>query len=116
MLTNMMKWISVAVLLLAGLRLPTTGNQVLLEIVVCVSGLLAAMQAVRVGQYIWAAGFLAIAVLFNPIVTLGLSGKTLLWLDWVCLATFLLSLAAWKSRPTAFRALITDHTPGNKAL
>jgi hypothetical protein len=55
-------------------------------------------------------------VLFNPIVTLGLSGKTLLWLDWACLATFLLSLAVWKRRPTASRALIKDHTPGNGAL
>jgi hypothetical protein len=116
MLTKMMKWVSIIVLLLAGLRLPTAGNQLLLEIVVCGSSLLAIMQAVRASQYFWAAGFSAIAVLFNPIVTLGLSGKTLLWLDWVCLATFLMSLAAWKRRPTASRASITDWTAGSKSL
>ena len=116
MLTKVMKWVSIVVLLLAGLRLPTTGNQVMLEIVVCVSGLLAVMQAVRTSHYSWAAGFLAIAVLFNPVVTLGLSGKTLLWVDWACLATFLLSLAAWKRRPTASRASITDRTAGSKSL
>ena len=116
MLTKMMKWVSIIVLLLAGLRLPTSGNQLLLEIVVCGASLLAVMQAVRTSQFFWAAGFSAIAVLFNPIVTLGLSGKTLLWLDWACLATFLLSLAVWKRRPTASRALIKDHTPGNGAL
>jgi hypothetical protein len=116
MLTRVMKWISIVVLLLAGLRLPTTGNQVLLEIVVCVSGLLAVTQAVRSSQYFWAAVFLAIAIIFNPIVTIGLSGKTLLWLDWASLATFLLSLAAWKRRPTASRVSITDRTVESKAL
>ena len=114
MLTKVMKWISIVLLLLAGLRLPTTGNQVMLEIVVCVSGLLAVMQAVRTSHYSWAAGFLAIAVLFNPIVNLGISGKTLLWLDWACLATFLLSLAAWKRRPTASRASIDAGTGGKQ--
>jgi hypothetical protein len=100
----MMKWVSVVLLLLAGLRLPTMGNQVLLEIVVCVSALLAFTKAVRASRYFWAAGFSVIAVLFNPIVTLGLSGKTLLWLNWVCLVAFLLSIAAWKRTPTASRA------------
>jgi hypothetical protein len=116
MLTKMMKWVSVVVLLLAGLRLPTAGNQVLLEVVVCLSGLMAIMQAVRASQYYWAAVFFTIAIIFNPVVTLGLSGKTLLWLDWVCLATFLLSLAAWKRQPTASRAPISVRTPGTKAL
>ena len=116
MLTNMMKWVSAVVLLLAGLRLPTAGNQVLLETVVCLSSFLAITQAVRASRYFWAAGFLTIAIIFNPIVTLGLSGKALLWLDWVCLATFLLSLAAWKRRPTACVAPISDSTTGTKAL
>jgi len=116
MFTRMMKWVSVVVLLLACLRLPTAGNQVMLEIVVCVSGLLAFTQAVRAAKYIWAAGFIVIAIIFNPIVTLGISGKTLLWLDWVCLATFLWSLAAWKRRPTASRASITDRTAGSQSL
>ena len=116
MVTKMMKWISVVVLLLAGLRLPTTGNQVLLEIVVCLSSLLAITQAVSASQYFWAAGFLTIAIIFNPIVTLGLSGKTLLWLNWACLATFLLSLAAWNRRSIPSRAPITDRMPDNKVL
>ena len=50
MLTNIMKWVSSAVLLLAGLRLATS-YQVLLEIVVCVSGLLVLTQAVRASKY-----------------------------------------------------------------
>jgi hypothetical protein len=116
MLTKVMKWVSVVLLLLAGLRLPTTGNQVMLEIVVCVSGILAVTQAVRTCHYSWAAVFLTIAVLFNPVVTLGLSGKPLLWLNWACLATFLLSLAAWNRRPAASRASLANRTPGRESL
>src|SRR5215831_19564145 len=89
MLTKIMKWVSIAALLLAVLRLPTGSYQALLEIVVCMSGLLAATQAVRAGKYFWATGFVAIAVLFNPVVPVALARRTFLWLDLVCLMTFL---------------------------
>ena len=68
MLTRTMNWICIAVLLVAALRLPTGSYQVWFEVVVCMSGLLAATQAVRAGKYFWATGFVAIAVLFNPVV------------------------------------------------
>jgi hypothetical protein len=42
MLTRIMMWVSIAVLLLAALRLPTESYQVMFEVVVCMSGLLAA--------------------------------------------------------------------------
>ena len=115
MLTKIMKWVSFAVLLLAGLRLALS-YQVLLEFVVCVSGLLVVTQAVRAGKYIWATGFLAIAVLFNPVVPIPLSGKAFLWLDWICLAAFLLSLAALKRQPILSIPSITNRTPGSESL
>ena len=68
MLTRIMMWVCIAALLLAALRLPTGGYQVVFEVVVCLSGLLGAAQAVRAGKYFWATGFVAIAVLFNPVV------------------------------------------------
>ncbi len=116
MFTKIMKWVSIAVLLLAVLRLPTASYQVLLEIVVCVSGLLVVTQAVRASKYFWAAGFLAIAVLFNPVVPIALSRKIFLWLDWVCLAAFLFSLAALKRQPTLSIPSITYRTPGSESL
>ncbi len=116
MFTRIMKWVSIAVLLLAALRLPTGSYQVLFEVAVCMSGLLAATQAVRAGKYFWAAGFLAIAVVFNPVVPIALSRKIFLWLDWVCLAAFLLSLAALKRQPTLSMPSITNRTPGSESL
>ncbi len=116
MFTKIMKWVSIAVLLLAVLRLPTASYQVLLGIVVCVSALLVVTQAVRVGKYFWAAGFVAIAVLFNPVVPVALSRKTFLWLDSVCLMTFLVSLAVLKRQPTLSMPSITNRTPGSEPL
>ncbi len=116
MFTKTMKAVSIAVLLLAVLRLPSASYQVLLEIVVFVCGLLVVTQAVRAGKYFWAAGVLAIAVLFNPVAPIALSGKIFFWLDWVCLATFLLSLATFKGQPTLFMPSITKRTPGSESL
>jgi hypothetical protein len=115
MLTKIMKWVSIAVLLLAGLRLAKS-YQGLLEMVVCVSGLLVVAQAVHAAKYFWAAGFLAIVVLFNPVVPIGLSGKIFLWLNWVCLAAFLVSLAGLKRQPTLSIPSITNRTPGSESL
>ncbi len=100
MLTKIMKWVSIGVSLLSGLRLPTASYRVWLGIVVCVSGLRVVTQANCTSTYIWSAGFLAIAVLFNPVAPLALSGNAFLWLDWVCLTAFLVSLAALKMQPT----------------
>ncbi len=116
MFTRIMKWVSIAALLLAVLRLPTGSYQVLFEVVVCMSGLLAATQAVRAGKYLWATGFVAIAVLFNPVVPVALARRTFLWLDLVCLLTFLISLAALKTQPTLSIPSITDRTPGSESL
>ena len=105
MLTKIMKWVSIAVLLLAALRVPSAGYQVFLEFVVCVSGLLVITQAVRAGKYVWAAGFTGIMVLFNPLVPVVLSRQTFLWLDLMCLVAFLASLVVLKRRPDTFNAL-----------
>jgi len=45
-----MKWVSIT-MLLAVLQLPVASHPVLLAIVVCVSGLLIAAQAVGAGKY-----------------------------------------------------------------
>ncbi len=116
MFTKIMKWVSTAVLLLAVLRLPTASYQVLLEVVVCVSALLVVTQAVRAGKYFWAAGFVAMAVLFNPVVPLALSRNTFLWVDLVCIATFIVSLGVLKGQRILSIPSITNRTPGSESL
>jgi len=106
-----MKWIAIATLFLAVLGFPIVSHRAVLEIVVCVSGLLVVTQAIRASKYFWAAGFFAIAVLFNPVVPL-----PLLLLDWVCLAAFLVSLAVLRMQPTLSVLSITSRAPRSESL
>ena len=81
MLTKIMMWVSIAVVLLALLELPVTSEPVLVEFVVCATGLLVICQAVRAGQYLLATGFLPIIVAFSPISPIAISGRAFLWLN-----------------------------------
>ena len=112
--TKVMKWIAIATLFLAVLGIMS--HRAVLEIVVCVSGLLVVTQALRASKYFWATGFLAVAVLFNPIVPLPLSGNAFLLLEWVCLAAFLASLAVLRMQPTLSILSITSRAPRTESL
>jgi hypothetical protein len=101
MLTKIMMWVSIAVVLLALLELPVTSEPVLVEFVVCVTGLLVLCQAVRAGQYLLATGFLPIIVAFSPISPIAISGRAFLWLNWIGLAAFLVAVIALKTERRA---------------
>jgi len=98
-MTKTMKWLSVTMLLLAVFRLAVASHETLLSIVVFASGLLIVAQAVRSRKYLWAIGFLAIALLFNPVVSIALSGRDVLWLNGIGLAAFLMAALAFDGRP-----------------
>jgi hypothetical protein len=105
MVTKSMMWVSIAVVLLALLELPVTSEPVLVEIVVCASGLLVIWQAVRAGQYLLATGFLPIVVAFSPISPIAISGRAFLWLNWIGLAAFLVAVIVLKTERTLSIAL-----------
>lgn len=107
MLTKIMKWVSVAALLLGLLWRSSPSYQLLLQFVVSVGAILVVLQAARAAKYFWAIGFSAIAVLYNPIVPVALSRDIFLWLNFVCLATFALSLAVVKTIPIRSRPSLT---------
>jgi Family of unknown function (DUF6804) len=116
MFTKFMKWFSIGVLLLAVFWRSSANFQLLLELVICVASLLVITQAVRTGKYLWAAGFLAIAVLFNPVVPVKLPGQFLLVLDLSCLMVFLASLIALKTRPILAIPSIIGRRTGSESL
>jgi hypothetical protein len=115
-MTKIMKWVSITMLLLAVLRFPVAGHPVLLEIVVCVSGLLIVAQAVRVGRYSWAIGFLAIAFLFNPLIPIARAARDVLWVDGIGLAAFLAAAIAFKARPALTVLSITSDLPRRESF
>jgi hypothetical protein len=114
--TKIMKWVAIVALLLAVLRFPIGSHRVALDIVVCVSALLVVTQAIHAGKYVWAAGFSALAVLFNPVVPVGASATAFLLLDWVCLTAFVVSLGTLKRQPTLSLSSITSQAPRTESL
>ena len=99
MLTKIMKWASIAVLLQAVLWRSSGNYQLLLEFVVCAGAILVALDAVHEEKYLWGTGFVAIALLFNPIAPVVLSRTMFLWLGWASVATFLASLIMLAAKP-----------------
>ena len=108
MLTKIMMWVSILVVLLVLLGLPVTGEKILLEIVLCVSGLLVIGQAVRTGQYVLATGFLPIVAVFSPVSPIAVSGTAFVWLSWIGLAAFLVAVMVLKTERTLSTSSITN--------
>src|SRR5438093_12160423 len=103
-------------LLVAVFHLLVASDLVLFATVVCVLGLLIAAQAVRAGKFSWAVGFLAIAVLFFPVVPIARSGRDILWINGVGLAAFLAAAVAFKARPALTVLSITNRLPRRESL
>jgi hypothetical protein len=116
MLTKIMMWVSIVVVLLALLGLPVTSEKIVVEAVLCVSGLLVICQAVRAGQHLLAIGFLPIIVAFSPISPIAISGWAFLWLNWIGLAAFLVAVSALKTERTLSMPSITNRTPRRESL
>ena len=97
--TKAMKWVSITLLLLVLFWQPFQNRPVALEILICVGALLVVTEAWRAQKLLWATGFVAIAVLFNPVVPLVLTRKTFFLLELACLGAFLLSLTVLTANP-----------------
>ena len=118
MFPKIMKWVSLAALLLSGVLWSTGANQALmLSIVVFMGAVVVLKQAVTERAYAWATGFGSIALIFNPAAPL-FPGSTA-WFPLMilaCAAIFAASLALLKSSPVPSIASITDRTPGSQSL
>ena len=104
MLTKIMKWVCIAALLAALIWRSSVNYQILLEFLVCAGAVLLVLRAWRMGKYPWAAGFMAIAVPFNPIAPIVLPHPILVWADLLCLVSFVLSLAVLRTEHSAIPA------------
>jgi hypothetical protein len=118
MLAKIMKWVSIAALLVAAMFWRSATNyQLVLDFVVCLGAVVVVMQAVGAKKYRWAAGFVAIALLFNPAVpVLRLSGALSLLLVLVCIALFAISLVTLKTQALLSIPSITGRNPGSQSL
>jgi Family of unknown function (DUF6804) len=116
MFTRIMKVACVGALLLMAFWQASAGAEIMLDILICVGAMTVATQAVARPKYGWTAVFVLIAVLFNPVVPVGLSREMFLILDLACLVTFLTSLEALKSQRRLSIPSITNRSSGSESL
>jgi hypothetical protein len=85
------------------------GYMEVLSVVVCLAALALVGVTTCERKYFLAAGFTAIAVLFNPFAPVTLPRITFLVLDAVCIATFLVSLVQSRTQQRSTAALDKLH-------
>ena len=116
--TEVMKWVSIAALLLALVfwhSAPMYQNE--LNIVVSVAAAAVLVQAFRAKRYRWAAGFLGIALVFNPVMPVfRLAGGFGLSLVVLAIAPFAIALVVLRPHRLMSIPSITDRNPGSQAL
>lgn len=81
------------------------GYMELYSLVVCLASLVLVGVTAYGRKYFWAAGFTAIAVLFNPLAPFTLPRIAFLVLDAVCIAAFVASLALSGTKQSSNPAL-----------
>jgi signal transduction histidine kinase len=96
------KWASIPALLLASmLSRFTAGYELLVDLAICSGAVVVVQWAVRSKDYLWAAGFVAVAVVFSPLL---LVVKIFFLMGFTCVATLVTLFSAFRSQLL--------HTPG----
>jgi hypothetical protein len=95
--TNMIKWAALPVLLLVSMLSRFTASfEFAVDLAICAGAIVFVQRAVRAKEYLWAAGFVPIAVVFSPVT---LAVKIFLLLGFLCTGIFLTMLAVFRLRP-----------------
>ena len=68
----------------------------MMDFLICLAAIVFILRAVRLKEYFWAAGLVAIAVVFSPLI---LMVKIFLLMGFTCIATFVTLLAAFRRQP-----------------
>src|SRR5207253_992434 len=92
MATKIIKWVSLPALLIGSMFSHSAANyELLLNWLICLGAIIIVQRAVSAKKYFWAAGFVAIAVVFSPLM---LVVKIFLLMGFTCIATFATLLTA----------------------
>ena len=95
--TKIVKWVSIPVLLIASLFACCAASYELpVDLAICLGAIIFVQRAIWVREYFWAAGFLAIGVVFTPLT---LVVKIFLLMGFACIATFANLLTAFRTQP-----------------
>ena len=91
--------------------------RIMLQFLIAAAAGVIAFVAVRDRKYLWAALFLTIFVMFNPIVPVAMAREGFFWSDLATFVLFALLLVGWKSSPARQSVLsVTDPAPPRESL
>jgi hypothetical protein len=97
MVMLILKWVSFPALAIASMfSRPAASYGLLLDFVICLGATIFVQRAIGLKQYFSAAGFVAIAVVFSPLL---LAVKIFLLIGVICVATFIAMLTAFRTQP-----------------
>jgi hypothetical protein len=119
LLAQTMKWGSVVAFLVAAMSWHAGPNyRLLLDLAVSVGAIVVVKQAVRAKQYLWASGFVGMALLLNPIVPVFTpAGNLMLLLFLAGLSPLVIIFTAlMDATVTLYPNLITDLHPRGEPL
>lgn len=118
MYIKVLTWLSLAALLSTLLLWDAASTfQLQLNLIVCAGATAVIVRAFKVRKYPWMAGFVAIALLFNPAMPVFPLGGTLgVPLIILSTALFAISLATLRLPPLLSIPSITGRTPGSESL
>lgn len=109
--------ISLAALTFALIAAPNPDFRVFLQFLISASAALIVLHTVRgETEYLWAGMFLAVVLLFNPIIPVALPSRGVFLLDLACAGLFLLYYRIHRAKPRMSIASITSDGPGSRAL
>ena len=91
------KWVLVPAILMASIFSRTAARyELLVDLAICLAAVIFVQRALRVNEYFWAAGCVAIAIVFSPLL---LVVKIFLMLSLTCVAAFVTLLPAFRAQP-----------------
>ncbi|MCU1232570.1 MAG: hypothetical protein JWP63_537 [Candidatus Solibacter sp.] len=98
-ITKIVKWSSIPVLLMSSMLSRFAGSYELpVDLVIWLGAFFLAARAVRSGDYVWAAGLGVVVIVFSPLLP---GDKTLLFMGYTGIATFLTLAAVFGPQPLA---------------
>ena len=116
MLTTIMKYVAIATLLTGMFwRLPPNLRSYL-DFVITAAAVFVLVQAVSFRKYAWAAIFVLVACVFNPVQPIGFSFSVLIALQVISATLFAVSLVALRTSPRMTIASIIQANPRTQSL
>lgn len=116
MLTTIMKYAATVTLLLGTFWHLPANLRSYSAFVISAAAVFVLVQAVNLHKYAWAAAFLTIACVFNPVLPIALSFAVLMALQITSAALFVASLQSLRTNPRMTIASITEANPRTESL